>query len=86
MLNPSSSSGTGDEFLDFLGINRSVLGTTQDMRRRFLRAIRTSNPEQPNVAFALTLNGDLAGYTLPNRYTQEVTIRIGTSSIQGCED
>jgi hypothetical protein len=39
--------GSGDEFLDFLGIDRSLLGTAQGTWQRFLRAIKTSDPNQP---------------------------------------
>lgn len=63
--------GSGDEFLDFLGIDRSALGTPEDTRRRFLQAIRTGEPTQPSIAFAITLNGEFTGYTLLNRYTPE---------------
>jgi hypothetical protein len=62
---------SGEEFLDFLGIDRSLLGSEEDTRQRFLRAIPTGDPNQKNAAFAITLNGDLAGYTLLNRYTPD---------------
>ena len=61
--------GSGDELLDFLGIDRSLLGTVEDTRGRFLHAIPTGDPDQPNIAFAITVNGQFAGYTLLNRYT-----------------
>jgi hypothetical protein len=62
----------GDEHLDRLGIDRALLGNADDTRRRFLRAIRTGDPNQQNMAFAITIDGALAGYTLLNRYTPEV--------------
>jgi hypothetical protein len=63
---------SGDEFLDFLGIDRSLLGTVEDTRRRFLRAIPTGDPDQSNIAFAIAVNGQFAGYTLLNRYSPEI--------------
>jgi RimJ/RimL family protein N-acetyltransferase len=63
---------SGDEFLDFLGIDRARLGTAEETRQRFLRAIRTGDPDQQSLAFAITVNGDFAGYTLLNRYTPEI--------------
>jgi hypothetical protein len=62
---------SGDELLDFLGIDRSLLGTVEDTRQRFLRAIPTGDPEQPSIAFAITVNGQFSGYTLLNRYTSD---------------
>jgi hypothetical protein len=63
---------SGDEFLDFLGIDRSLLGPVEDTRRRFLRAIPTGDPSQQSFAFAIAVNGQFAGYTLLNRYTPEI--------------
>jgi hypothetical protein len=60
-----------DEFLEFLGIDRSRLGTEEHTRQRFLRAIPNGDPDQLNMAFAITVNGRFAGYTLLNRYTPE---------------
>ena len=62
---------SGDDFLDFLGIDRSRLGSRDDTRQRFTRAIRTGDPDQPSIAFAITVNGGYAGYTLLNRYTPD---------------
>lgn len=62
---------SGDEFLDFMGIDRRRLGTMEDTRQRFLRAIRTGDSNQGTFALAITFNGELAGYTLLNRYTPE---------------
>jgi hypothetical protein len=64
--------GSGDELLDFLGIDRSRLGTVEDTRRRFLRAVPTGDTDQENIAFAITVNEQIAVYTLLNRYTPEV--------------
>lgn len=64
--------GSGDEHLDALGIDRSLLGTTDDTHQRFLRALRSGDPNQRNLAFAITLDGELVGYTLLNRYAPDV--------------
>lgn len=63
---------SGDEFLDFLGIDRALLGTAEDTRQRFLRAIPTGASDQQNIAFAIIVNGEFSGYTLLNRYTPEI--------------
>lgn len=63
---------SGDELLDFLGIDRARLGTKEDTRRRFLRAIPSRDPAQMNLAFAIDLDAELAGYTLLNRCSPEV--------------
>ena len=62
---------TGDEHLHLLGVDRARLGSEQDTRWRFLRAIRTGDPLQAAMAFAITIDEDLAGYTLLNRYAPE---------------
>jgi hypothetical protein len=43
----------------------------EDTRQRFLRAIPTGDSDQQNIAFAITVSGRFAGYTLLNRYTPE---------------
>jgi hypothetical protein len=62
---------SGDELLDYLGIDRAVLGTVEETRKRFLRAIPTGDPDQQSIAFAIAVDGQLSGYTLLNRYTPE---------------
>ena len=64
--------GSGDEFLDFLGIDRSLLGTQEDTRQRFTQAIRTGDTGQSSVSFALDVDGSFAGYTLLNRYSPKI--------------
>jgi len=63
---------SGDEHLDYLGIDRSLLGSIEDTRQRFVQAIRTGDPNQRSLAFAITLDGEFAGYTLLNRYAPEI--------------
>ncbi|HZS45307.1 MAG TPA: hypothetical protein VFC63_09420 [Blastocatellia bacterium] len=62
---------SGDEFLDYLGIDRAALGTVEDTRFRFLSAIPNGDPHQRSLAFAIMLNGEMAGYTLLNQRTPE---------------
>lgn len=59
---------SGEAHLDFLGVDRSRLGMPDDTYRRFHRAIPSGDPEQPNIAFAIAIDGEFAGYTLLNRY------------------
>jgi hypothetical protein len=63
---------SGDQHLDYLGIDRKLLGTEEDTRRRMVRGIRTGDPTQQNLAFAITVDGAFAGYTLLNRYTPDL--------------
>jgi hypothetical protein len=63
---------SGDALLDFLGIDRRLLGNVADTQRRFLSAIKTGDPDQRNIAFAITVQGAFAGYTLLNRHTSEI--------------
>jgi RimJ/RimL family protein N-acetyltransferase len=77
---------SGDEFLDFLGIDRSLLGTVDETRQRFLRAIPTGDADQKNIAFAIIVNGEFSGYTLLNRYTPEINYshwHITNSDLRG---
>ena len=58
------------EYLDFMGVNRQLLGSGEDIHTRFMNAIRTGDPSQSSIAFAITLDERLAGYTLLNRYAE----------------
>jgi RimJ/RimL family protein N-acetyltransferase len=62
---------SGDDYLAFMGIDKARLGSEDDTRARFRRAIRTGDPAQPSMAFAITLDDRFVGYTLLNRYTRE---------------
>jgi RimJ/RimL family protein N-acetyltransferase len=59
---------SGDAHLDFLGIDRRLLGGREDTSERLRCAIPSGNADQPNVAFAITLDGEFIGYTLLNRF------------------
>ncbi|MBI3770631.1 MAG: hypothetical protein HY271_19350 [Deltaproteobacteria bacterium] len=58
--------------LEFLGIDPVLLGTPDDTRQRFRCAIRSGDPSQRSIAFAIKVDGALVGYTLLNRYTPEI--------------
>jgi hypothetical protein len=60
------------EHLDFMGINRQLLGSSEDIYTRFVNAIRTDDPSQSAIALAITLDELLVGYTLLNRCTEDV--------------
>jgi RimJ/RimL family protein N-acetyltransferase len=62
---------SGDEYLAFLGIDKARLGTEEDTRARFHRALRSGDPDQRCMAFAITLDDRFVGYTLLNRYTPD---------------
>lgn len=63
---------SGTEHLDALGIDRALLGTPDDTVARYRRALRSGDPDQRHLAFAITLDGAMVGYTLLNRYTPDV--------------
>ena len=60
------------ENLDFMGINRQLLGSSEDIHTRFGNAIRTGDPSQSAIALAITLEERLIGYTLLNRQSEDV--------------
>jgi RimJ/RimL family protein N-acetyltransferase len=60
------------ENLDFMGIDRQLLGSSEDIHARFVNAIRSGDPSQSAIALAITLDERLIGYTLLNRYSEDV--------------
>jgi RimJ/RimL family protein N-acetyltransferase len=63
---------SADEFLDFMGVDRQRLGSQEEIHARFSNSIRSGNPGQASLAFAITLDGHLVGYTLLNHYSESV--------------
>lgn len=61
-----------DEHLTSMGVDRQRLGTHEDIYCRFAKAIRTGDARQSNFALGITLDDRLVGYTLLNRYSDEV--------------
>jgi len=59
------------EFLEFMGVDRGRLGGDAEITARLSQAIRTGDKAQANIAFGITLNERLVGYTLLNRYPEE---------------
>jgi hypothetical protein len=57
--------------LEFLGIDQARLGTPASTRRRFEVALRNGDLAQPNIAYAITLDDRVIGYTLLNQYSPE---------------
>jgi hypothetical protein len=55
-----------------MGIDRQLLGSEEDIHRRFLNAIRTADPSQSTISLGITLDARLVGYTLLNRYSEDV--------------
>jgi hypothetical protein len=60
------------EFLEAMGVDRRALGGAREIRRRFTRAIPNGDAQQSSMAFAITLEARLVGYTLLNRYAEDV--------------
>ena len=61
-----------DEHLTSMGVDRQRIGTQEDIYRRFANAIRTDDVRQSNIALGITLDERLVGYTLLNRYSDDV--------------
>lgn len=61
-----------EEYLAFMGVDRTRLGSGEDIYKRFASAIRTSDPNQSSIALGIMLEGELVGYTLLNRYSEDV--------------
>lgn len=60
------------EYLDFMGVDRQLLGSKEDIFRRFSKAIRTGDPSQSIISLGIALDERLVGYTLLNRYSEDV--------------
>jgi hypothetical protein len=60
------------EHLDFMGVDRQLLGSKEEIHKRVANAIRTGDPSQSAMVLAITLEERLAGYTLLNRYSDDV--------------
>lgn len=60
------------EHLDFMGVDRQMLGSKEEIHKRFANAVRTGDPNQSAMVLAITLDERLAGYTLLNRYSEDV--------------
>ncbi len=74
------------EHLDFMGVNRQLLGSSEHIHRRFVNAVRTGDPSQSAIALAITLDERLVGYTLLNRYSEDVNYshwHITVSNLRG---
>lgn len=61
-----------DEHLTSMGVDRQRLGTQEDIYWRFANGIRTGDVRQSNIALGVTLDDRLVGYTLLNRYSDDV--------------
>jgi hypothetical protein len=60
------------EYLALMGVDRQRLGSEEDIRKRFLNAIRTGDPGQTSIGLGITFEHRLVGYTLLNRYSEDV--------------
>jgi len=59
---------SGEQHLNFLGIDRAKLGTREETQLRFLRMVRVPGLDQSSVVITLVLNGRVVGYTNINMY------------------
>ena len=63
---------SSEEYLALMGVDRRLLGSEEDISMRLTSAIRTGDPSQRSLALAITLDERLVGYTLLNRYAEDV--------------
>ena len=61
-----------DEHFAFMGVDRQRLGSAEDIHQRFANAIRTGDSCQSAISLGITLEDRLIGYTLLNRYLEDV--------------
>ena len=61
-----------NEYLTFMGIDRQRLGSREAIHERFSHAIRSGDLGQSAISLAITLDERFVGYTLLNRYSEEV--------------
>lgn len=60
------------EFLDAMGVDRARLGSAEQIHERFATAVPTGDRGQSRMAFGIWLDQKFAGYTLLNRYSDEM--------------
>ena len=63
---------SSEEYLALMGVDRRLLGSEEDICMRLTSAIRTGDPSQRSLALAITLDERLVGYTLLNRYADDL--------------
>jgi len=59
---------SSEEYLADMGVDLARLGTPEQARLRYLRALRNGDPAQTSILFAIKLDGRFAGFTLLNQY------------------
>ncbi len=61
-----------NEHLEYMGVDLQRLGSGDEIRKRFLDAIRTGDPDQSTISLAITLDDRFIGYTLFVRHSADV--------------
>jgi RimJ/RimL family protein N-acetyltransferase len=61
-----------EEHLAFMGVDRQLLGSEEAIHTRFRNSIPSGDPNQRTISLAITLDESLVGYTLLNRYSDDV--------------
>ena len=57
-----------EDYLADMGVDRARLGTPEQARLRYMRALRSGDPAQSSILFAIKMDGKFAGFTLLNQY------------------
>ena len=53
-----------EDYLADMGVDRARLGTPEQARLRYRRALRNGDPAQSSILFAIKMDGKFAGFTL----------------------
>ena len=61
-----------EDYLADMGVDLARLGTPEQARLRYMRALRTGDPTQSSILFAIKLDGRFAGFTLLNQYEPQI--------------
>jgi RimJ/RimL family protein N-acetyltransferase len=61
-----------EEHLAFMGVDRKLLGSKEAIHTRFRNSIPTGDPNQRTISLGITLDEKIVGYTLLNRYSEDV--------------
>ena len=59
---------SSEDYLADMGVDRARLGTPDQVRLRYMRALRNGDPAQSSILFVIKLNGKFVGFTLLNQY------------------
>lgn len=63
---------SSEDYLADMGVDLARLGTPDQARMRYLRALRSGDPAQGSILFSIKLEGKFVGFTLLNQYEPQI--------------